>query len=108
MFIINHARLIILLCLMLVIQYPLMGCAYRADRQQGQLLEKEQIALVKKGMDQNTIVNILGEPLLVHPFRESEWIYPYYIWREDDSEERQHYIIRFDDNNQVSQIISTY
>ncbi len=89
-------------CLHLLVS--LNGCAYRPERQQGQIVEQEQLLQVKVGMSQRDVALLIGEPLLTHPFGKNQWIYTYYLWKQDDSEVKRNIIIDFDKNNLVSKI----
>lgn len=59
----------------------LSGCwfIYRPDIKQGNLLTTQQVSQLRSGMTRETVISILGEPILVNIFNENEMIYVYTI-----------------------------
>ena len=56
----------------------LAGCTlYRADLQQGNVIDKEELDKLKIGMSKQQINFLLGTPLLVDPFHKDRWDYVY-------------------------------
>ncbi len=81
------------------------GCAFRPDRQQGQIITSNQLLQIEKGMYQLEVSALLGKPLLKNPFRPHfEWIYPYQLLKEDDTVIFRHVLIRFSQAGQVNEL----
>ncbi|MGE0081030.1 MAG: outer membrane protein assembly factor BamE [Thiohalomonadaceae bacterium] len=56
----------------------LAGCTpHRIDIQQGNIVSRERLALVKPGMDPQQVRFALGSPLVRDPFRPDRWDYFY-------------------------------
>ena len=56
----------------------LAGCTlYRADLQQGNMIDKEELDKLKIGMSRQQVNFLLGTPLLVDPFHKDRWDYVY-------------------------------
>lgn len=55
---------------------------YRADMIQGNLISKEQVALLKTGMSRNQVRDVLGSPLLTSVFHGDRWDYAFTIRRQ--------------------------
>ena len=50
---------------------------YRVDVKQGQISVFEDAETLKTGMTRNQVMEIMGTPLVVDPFRENRWDYVY-------------------------------
>lgn len=62
----------------LTLAAALAGCtAHRIDVQQGNIVSRERLALVKPGMDQQQVRFALGSPLVLDPFQPDRWEYFY-------------------------------
>ena len=56
----------------------LAGCTlYRADLQQGNVIDKEELDKLKIGMSKQQVNFLLGTPLLNDPFHKDRWDYVY-------------------------------
>jgi len=55
----------------------LVGCVYRPDIQQGNLLSQEDIAQVTAGMTRSQVRFLLGTPMVSDPFAPQRWDYVY-------------------------------
>ncbi|MDX5363510.1 MAG: outer membrane protein assembly factor BamE [Pseudazoarcus pumilus] len=56
----------------------LSGCsAYRIDVRQGNYVDQEMVAQLRKGMSRDQVRFVLGSPLVVDMFRENRWDYVY-------------------------------
>lgn len=64
-------------------------------RQQGNWIEKEKIALVKKGMTKQEVADILGTPVYDNPFDLSRWDYVYTLDETGSAPTRKHLLIEF-------------
>lgn len=54
------------------------GCsAYRIDVRQGNYVDQEMVAQLRKGMTRDQVRFALGSPLVVDMFRENRWDYVY-------------------------------
>jgi outer membrane protein assembly factor BamE len=51
---------------------------YRIDVQQGNYIDREEIAKLKPGMTRAQVKFLLGTPLIVDPFTPNRWDYLYY------------------------------
>lgn len=80
------------------------GCLYRAERQQGNIIEKEQVAKIQLGYSKIQVERHLGIPLLFHPLDPNQWIYIYQIRLKNGDFFRQHVIVHFDRQDRVSQL----
>jgi outer membrane protein assembly factor BamE len=56
----------------------LSGCsAYRIDVRQGNYVDQEMVAQLRKGMTREQVRFVMGTPLVVDMFRENRWDYVY-------------------------------
>ena len=55
---------------------------YRVEVVQGNVITKEQVALIKTGMTRAQVRDILGSPLLADPFHADRWDYVFTIRRQ--------------------------
>lgn len=69
---------------------------YRIDIVQGNVVTKEQLALLKPGMSRAQVRDILGTPLLTDPFHADRWDYIFTIRRRGTDEQRRSVVIRFE------------
>lgn len=69
---------------------------YRIDVVQGNVVTKEQLAVVQVGMPQQTVQDILGSPLLVSAFRTNRWDYVFTFDRLGSPRQSRHITIWFD------------
>jgi outer membrane protein assembly factor BamE len=75
---------------------------YRIDIVQGNVVTKEQIALLKPGMTRNQVREILGTPLLTDPFHGNRWDYIFAIRRPGTEAQRRSVVVLFDGNGMQS------
>lgn len=57
----------------------LSACVYRADTQQGNLLDDAQIQQVEVGMTRSQVRFLMGTPMVSDPFSRDRWDYTYYF-----------------------------
>jgi outer membrane protein assembly factor BamE len=69
---------------------------YRIDIVQGNVVTKEQAALVKPGMTREQVRDILGSPMLTDIFHASRWDYVFTIKRPGTEPQRRSIVARFD------------
>lgn len=69
---------------------------YRIDIVQGNVVTKEQLALLKPGMSRNQVRDILGTPLVTDPFHADRWDYIFTIRRPGTEAQRRSVVVRFD------------
>jgi len=51
------------------------GCLYKQPVQQGNILKKEDVEEVRKGMSKRQVALILGTPAIADPFHQNRWDY---------------------------------
>lgn len=79
---------------------PLAGCSfnsltglvdpYRIDVRQGNYVDQDMVAQLRKGMTRDQVRFVLGTPLVVDAFRDNRWDYVYlYVPGEGESQSRK-------------------
>ena len=69
---------------------------YKVEIVQGNVITKEQAALVKPGMSRSQVRDVLGSPLLTDVFHADRWDYVFTIRRPGAAPEQRKVIARFD------------
>jgi len=69
---------------------------YRIDIVQGNVVTKEQLALVRPGMTRVQVRDLLGSPLLTDPFHADRWDYVFTIDRPGTQPQRRSVIVLFE------------
>ena len=69
---------------------------YRIDIVQGNVVTKEQIALVKPGLSRSQVRDVLGSPMLTDLFHASRWDYVFTIRRPGTPAQRRSVVVRFE------------
>ena len=69
---------------------------YRVEVVQGNVVTKEQIALVKPGMTRAQVRDVLGSPLLTDAFHADRWDYVFTIRRQGAEPQLRRIVARFD------------
>ena len=64
-----------LVCLLLVCATASCGLIYKPDVQQGNLLDKKDVAQLKPGMTKHQVIVLLGTPSVTSPFDQDRWDY---------------------------------
>ena len=72
---------------------------YKADIVQGNYVTSEMVSRLKKGQSKMQVLENLGTPLLVDPFRDNRWDYIFYVYRGNGSTESRSFTIVFLDNS---------
>ena len=69
------------LILPIVLTLPLMGCSlvYKIDVPQGNYIEAKQVDQLRRGMTQEQVRFILGNPMSLDSFNHERWVYMYYF-----------------------------
>jgi outer membrane protein assembly factor BamE len=75
---------------------------YRIDIVQGNVVTKEQLALVRPGMTRVQVRDLLGSPLLTDPFHGDRWDYVFTIQRPGTQPQRRNVIVRFEGDRLLS------
>jgi len=68
---------------------------YRLEVVQGNVITREQAALVKPGMTRAQIRDVLGSPLLMDPFHTDRWDYVFTIRRQGAQPQARQVVVRF-------------
>lgn len=91
-----HPSLVILLAVLGLTA----GCdhlpVHRLDIRQGNALEQDQVAQLKRGMTPEQVKYLLGEPIIQDPFHADRWDYLYYFKPADRPVERQRLTVYFE------------
>lgn len=69
---------------------------YRLEVVQGNVVTKEQAALVKPGMSRAQVRDILGSPLLTDPFHADRWDYVFTLRRQGAESQMRAVVVLFD------------
>lgn len=69
---------------------------YRIEVVQGNVVTREQVALVKPGMTRAQVRDAMGSPLLADPFHADRWDYVFTIRRQGAEPQRRAVVLRFD------------
>jgi len=69
---------------------------YRLEVVQGNVVTKEQVALIKDGMSRAQVRDILGSPLLADAFHADRWDYVFTIRRQGAEPQSRRVVVRFE------------
>ena len=69
---------------------------YRIDIVQGNVVTKEQAALVKPGMTRAQVRDVLGTPMIADAFHAERWDYVFTIRRPGTEPQRRSVVVRFE------------
>ena len=69
---------------------------YKVEVVQGNVVSKEQAALVKAGMNRAQVRDVLGSPLVTDPFHADRWDYVFTIRRQGAEPQLRRVVVRFD------------
>lgn len=69
---------------------------YRLEVVQGNVVTKEQAALVKPGMTRAEVRDILGSPMLTDIFHVDRWDYPFTIRRQGATSQQRLVVVKFE------------
>ena len=71
----------------------LTACVYRADVQQGNLLDDKAVDAVKPGMTRSQVRFLLGTPMVEDSFHTNRWDYVYYLHKGRSGREEKRWLI---------------
>ena len=66
----KHLLVIGLLCLFV-------SCTTSLEKQQGNVIDADKVTKIRQGLSQIQVINLIGQPLLIHPLKNNVWIYAY-------------------------------
>lgn len=75
---------------------------YKAEVVQGNVITREQAALIKSGMSRAQVRDILGSPMVADIFHESRWDYVFTIHRTGAAVQQRNVIVRFEGDRLIS------
>lgn len=75
---------------------------YKLEIVQGNVLTKEQAALLQPGMTRAQVKDVLGSPLLADPFHETRWDYVFAIRRQGAEPQLRRVVVRFEADRMAS------
>jgi outer membrane protein assembly factor BamE len=76
-----------------------LGCVFRIDIQQGNLLDDADVDQVQVGMTRSQVQFLLGTPMVADSFHRDRWDYTYYFRRgRSDDAIRRWLVVHFDDD----------
>jgi outer membrane protein assembly factor BamE len=70
---------------------------YRIDIMQGNVVTKEQAAMIKPGMTKEQVRDLLGSPLLASAFHADRWDYVFTLRRQGVEPQRRSVVVSFKD-----------
>jgi outer membrane protein assembly factor BamE len=74
---------------------------YRIDIMQGNVVTKEQVALVKPGMSKEQVRDLIGSPLLMSTFHADRWDYVFTLRRQGVEPQRRSVVATFDKDGKL-------
>ncbi len=80
------------------------GCVYRMDIQQGNLLDAEQIEQVEVGMTRSQVRFLLGTPMVIDSFNPDRWDYVYRLQRGHSRKVGKHHLVVWFESDKVTRI----
>jgi outer membrane protein assembly factor BamE len=69
---------------------------YRIDIVQGNVVTKEQAALLAPGMTRSQVIDVLGTPMLTDPFHADRWDYIFTMRRPGAALQRRSVVVHFE------------
>lgn len=76
--------------------------------QQGNIIEQDMIDTLKPGMTKAQVQFVLGTPLIVDTFDQSQWIYPYSLIDARSRKKEKRLIVYFDASGKLSRMTGDY
>lgn len=71
---------------------------YKVEVVQGNVISKEQVEALQKGMSRQQVKDLLGTPLLTSVFHANRWDYVFTIKRKGVPEQERRFTVYFDDS----------
>jgi outer membrane protein assembly factor BamE len=75
---------------------------YKVEVVQGNVVTREQVALVKPGQSRAQVRDVLGSPLLADPFHANRWDYVFTIRRQGAEPQSRRIVVLFDGDKLIS------
>jgi len=91
--------------LILALLLNLSGCIYKMDIYQGNVVDADQVEKLTLGMNQRTVMELLGSPQILDPFHTQRWDYYSMAKTRNQSETTQFIITLMFDGGRLSEII---
>ena len=82
----------------------LLGCVFRIDIQQGNLLDDSDVDQVQVGMTRSQVQFLLGTPMVADSFHRDRWDYAYYFRRGRSPDAIRRWIVVYFENDRVARI----
>ncbi len=92
---------LILLALFITITTSGCGLIYKADIQQGNLIDQDMVNDLRPGMTKRQVVLVLGTPAIESPFHHDRWQYISTYDRRGERVSRKHLLLTFEQNRLV-------
>jgi outer membrane protein assembly factor BamE len=80
------------------------GCIYRTDIQQGNLLDPEQADQVEVGMTRSQVRFLLGTPMVIDTFNPDRWDYVYRFQHGHSRKVYRHHLVVWFESEKVTRI----
>jgi outer membrane protein assembly factor BamE len=80
------------------------GCVYRMDIQQGNLLDADQVEQVEVGMTRSQVRFLLGTPMVIDSFNPDRWDYVYRLQRGHKRKIDKHHLVVWFESDKVARI----
>ncbi|ART79609.1 outer membrane protein assembly factor BamE [Oceanisphaera avium] len=92
------------LILPIVLSLPLLGCGlvYKIDIPQGNYLEAKQVDQLRRGMTQEQVRFLLGNPMSLDSFNHDRWVYLYYFKPGRGEVEQKQLVLEFNNDALLS------
>lgn len=92
------------LILPILLTLPLMGCSlvYKIDIPQGNYIEAKQVDQLRRGMTQEQVRFLLGNPMSLDSFNHERWVYMYYFKPGRGKVEQQQLTLEFSNDALLS------
>ena len=95
------SRMKIYICMILAM-FILSGCVHKIDVEQGNIIDPVKVARLHPGMSRQSVINLMGRPLLQAPFSHNSMAYVYTFHPGKGSPQAQSVLLKFQDNHLIS------
>mgnify|MGYP005724269227 FL=1 len=85
-----------------------MPSVHKIPVQQGNIIEQDMIDTLKPGMTKAQVQFVLGTPLIVVTYDQSQWIYPYSLIDARSRKKEKRLIVYFDASGKLSRMTGDY
>lgn len=79
---------------------------YKVLIQQGNVVTKDQVAIIQPGMERDQVRDILGSPMLTDVFHAQRWDYPYAVQRRGEAIDKNWVVTVVFEGNRVQKVIA--